>query len=72
MKDKYYNPNYLYLSGREYIVLEELENGRKKIKFPNFGGREIVARPEDLDETYKSKCEKMWEEEKGRIAAIHN
>lgn len=66
--NKYYNPSALHLSGREYVVLEEYENGTKKIKFPSFFGEVVIAYPKDLDGTYKEKCEKLWKKEKNRIA----
>lgn len=34
--NKYYNPSALHLSGMEYVVLQEYENGTKKIKFSSF------------------------------------
>lgn len=45
--NKYYNPSALHLSGREYVVLEEYENGTKKIKFPSFFGEVVIAYPKD-------------------------
>lgn len=68
MKNKYYNPTALHLSGREYIVLAELENGAKKIKIPTFFGEKIIAYPKDLDGSYKESCEKLWQKEKYRVA----
>lgn len=65
---KYYNPCRLALSGREYKVLRNYKDGRKKIQFDDFFGEVVIAYPDDLDGTYKDKCEKMWKEEKDRIA----
>lgn len=65
---KYYNPCRLALSGREYKVLESYKNGRKKIQFDDCFGEIVIAHPNDLNGTYKDKCEKMWKAEKDRIA----
>lgn len=65
---KYYNPCRLALSGREYKVLRSYKDGRKKIQFDDFFGEIVIAYPDDLDETYKSECEKMWKAERERIA----
>lgn len=65
---KYYNPCRLALSGREYKVLRSYKDGRKKIQFDDFFGEIVIADPDDLDGRYKNICEKMWKEEKDRIA----
>lgn len=65
---KYYNPCRLALSGREYKVLRSYKDGRKKIQFDDFFGEVVIADPDDLDGRYKYICEKMWKEEKDRIA----
>lgn len=49
-------------------MLRSYKDGRKKIQFDDFFGEIVVAYPDDLDGTYKGKCEKMWKEEKDRIA----
>lgn len=65
---KYYNPCRLALSGREYKVLRSYKDRRKKIQFDDFFGEVVIADPDDLDGRYKYICEKMWKEEKDRIA----
>ena len=66
VEKKYYNPCRLALSGREYKVLRSYKDGRKKIQFDDFFGEIVIADPDDLDGRYI--CEKMWKEEKDRIA----
>lgn len=67
----FYNPSKIHLSGRDYEVLETYPNGNKKIKFPTFCGEELIATPQDLDGTYKERCEKIIQAEKDRIARDH-
>lgn len=70
-KQIYYNPCNLSLSGREYIILQSFDNGTKQIQFPTFANKTIIAKEEDLNGTYKKACDKMWQEEKERIARVH-
>lgn len=71
MDKLYYNPWQLHLSGRSYEVLEEYGDGSKLIRFPSFGGAEVIAKPYDLDESKKEQCEKRWDAERERIARVH-
>lgn len=64
LEKKYYNPCRPALSGREYKVLRSYKDGRKKIQF----GEIVIADPDDLNGRYKDVCEKMWKDEKDRIA----
>ena len=66
--NKYYNPSKSYLSGREYEVVEKYNDGSWKIKFPSWFGEEVIARPKDLDGTYKAQCEAIWKKEKNMVA----
>ena len=62
----FYNPSKIQLYGRDYEVLETYQNGNKKIKFPTFCGEKLIATPQDLDGTYKERCEKIIQAEKER------
>ena len=37
------------------------------MQFDDFFGEIVIAYPDDLDGTHKSKYERMWKEEKDRI-----
>lgn len=71
MKKLYYSLCNLHLSEREYIVVENFNDGRKLIKFLTFANETITAFPNELDGSQKVACDKKLEEEKIRIAKEH-
>lgn len=67
----YYNPIYLYLSGRECCALKKYNDGKLLVCFPTFGNEKMIVFPNDLDESKKKECEKKWYNERMRIAKDH-
>lgn len=59
--DLYYNPNYLYLSGRGYRIISKLPDGKIRIVFPTCNNKEMDVGENELNGSLKEACDKLWQ-----------